>query len=65
MSDTWDDCRAHVAEMKCERGDCDHNCQRCCEPDECALCTNPLEWDNDGEICRSCWSNEINGLFDA
>ena len=35
MSDSWDDVRAHIAEIRHERGECDSpNCWWCCDANE-------------------------------
>ena len=57
MSDTMDDVRAHIAELRHERGECDWNCQYCEEEqleqvDNCTLCSQPIYR---GNVCRGCW----------
>ena len=49
MSDTWDECRAHVAEQICERGECDHNCN--CHDRTCAACGDEVV---SGWLCAGC-----------
>lgn len=49
MSDTMDDVRAHVAEMRHERGECGPNCSFC-EHDTCG-CGQPVVYDI---LCKAC-----------
>ena len=68
MSDTWDECRAHVAEQRHERGDCNHDCHCCNDPAmTCAICGEPIELEVAGDthnLCKACWRFEVVG-FDA
>ena len=60
MSDTMDECRAHVAEQRHERGDCGPNCPYCEDEDEeypdpwiCTGCGNELLLAEVG-VCAAC-----------